>query len=143
MEVIEYEIAPCYTRRRVLALLLGRCLAIARNVAASTYTVVGGGGAGGFRGDEATQERDSVVGRYRPDLVYTPAAGQCSIMGMRFFVCGPGRIIYTDTRNNTLGVGLSSTMGTSSLVCVFGRIVYTDTKDYTVYEGRPRLNALL
>ena len=44
------------TRRRVLALLLARDLAIARSVAASTDTVVNGGRAGGFREDEVTQE---------------------------------------------------------------------------------------
>jgi hypothetical protein len=54
------------TRRRVLALLLARRLAIARSVAASTYAV-GGGRAGGFREDEVTQEPGNLNPvRYKP-----------------------------------------------------------------------------
>ena len=67
------------TRRRVLALLLTRRLAIARSVSASTYTVVGGGrAAGGFREDEVTQEPGNLnpvrhkpcMRDMRPNIIY-------------------------------------------------------------------------
>jgi hypothetical protein len=65
------------TRRGVLALLLAWCLAIARSIAAGTYTV-GGRRAGGFREDEVTQEPGNLnpvrhkpcMRDMRPKMIY-------------------------------------------------------------------------